>query len=158
MKWSEVAQSCPTLCDPMDCSLPGSSVHGILQARILEWVAISFSRVRKSKKQNNWWLHGYWNTVADNNKQGANLWSRKGITDILSLRGQTITLVTWGVCSQSSRGHRWSLKSKWPPQRRKYRASKSTGLRTNLVTCTMLKKKIKVWEDRRIYIMNDNDN
>ena len=34
----EVAQSCPTLCDPMDCSLPGSSVHGILQARILEWV------------------------------------------------------------------------------------------------------------------------
>ena len=41
---SEVAQSCLTLCDPMDCSLPGSSVHGILQARILEWVAISFSR------------------------------------------------------------------------------------------------------------------
>ena len=34
-----VAQLCPTLCDPMDCSLPGSSVHGILQARILEWVA-----------------------------------------------------------------------------------------------------------------------
>ena len=41
---SEVAQSCPTLCDPMDCSLPGSSLHGILQARVLEWVAISFSR------------------------------------------------------------------------------------------------------------------
>ena len=41
---SEVAQSCPTLCDPMDCSPPCSSVHGILQARILEWVAISFSR------------------------------------------------------------------------------------------------------------------
>ena len=39
-----VAQSCPTLCDPMDCSPPGSSVHGISQARILEWVAISFSR------------------------------------------------------------------------------------------------------------------
>ena len=38
------AKFCPTLCDPMDCSLPGSSVHGILQARILEWVAISFSR------------------------------------------------------------------------------------------------------------------
>ena len=38
-----VAQSCPTLCDPMDCSLPGSSVHGILQARRLEWVAISSS-------------------------------------------------------------------------------------------------------------------
>ena len=39
-----VAQSCPTLCDPMDCCLPGSSVHGILPARILEWVAIPFSR------------------------------------------------------------------------------------------------------------------
>ena len=38
---SEVAQLCPTLCNPMDCSLPGSSVHGIFQARILEWVAIS---------------------------------------------------------------------------------------------------------------------
>ena len=41
---SEVTQSCLTLCNPMDCSLPGSSVHGIFQARILEWVAISFSR------------------------------------------------------------------------------------------------------------------
>ena len=39
---SEVAQSCPTLHDPMDCSLPGSSVHGICQARVLEWVAIAF--------------------------------------------------------------------------------------------------------------------
>ena len=39
-----VAQSCPTLCDPVDCSLPGSSVHGILQARLLEWIAIPFSR------------------------------------------------------------------------------------------------------------------
>ena len=40
----EVAQSCPSLWDPMDCSLPGSSLHGIFQARILEWVATSFSR------------------------------------------------------------------------------------------------------------------
>ena len=38
-----VAQSCPTLCDPMDCSQPGSSVHGIFQAIVLEWIAISFS-------------------------------------------------------------------------------------------------------------------
>ena len=43
-KWSEVAQSCPTLCEPMDCSLPGSSVHGIFQAIVREWTAISFSR------------------------------------------------------------------------------------------------------------------
>ena len=39
-----VAQSCPTLCNPMDCRLPGSSVHGIFQAIVLEWIAISFSR------------------------------------------------------------------------------------------------------------------
>ena len=38
---SEVAQSCPTLCDPMDCSLPGSSIHGICQARVLEWDALA---------------------------------------------------------------------------------------------------------------------
>jgi len=40
---SEVAQSCLTLSNPMDCRLPGSSVHGILQARVLEWGAIAFS-------------------------------------------------------------------------------------------------------------------
>ena len=44
VKWTEVIQSCLTLCDPMDCSLQGSSIHGIFQARVLEWVAISFSR------------------------------------------------------------------------------------------------------------------
>ena len=40
---ANLLQLCPAVCDPVDCSLPGSSVHGILQARILEWVAISFS-------------------------------------------------------------------------------------------------------------------
>jgi len=40
---SEVAQPCPTLSDPMDSSPPGSSIHGIFQARVLEWVAIAFS-------------------------------------------------------------------------------------------------------------------
>jgi len=45
---SEVAQSCPTLSDPMDCSLPGSSVHGIFQARVLEWVATAFSQIIQS--------------------------------------------------------------------------------------------------------------
>ena len=47
---SEVAQSCPTLSDPMDCSLPGSSTHEILQTRVLEWGAIAFSGMR--------WLDG----------------------------------------------------------------------------------------------------
>ena len=42
---SEVAQPCPTLSDPVDCGLPGSSIHGIFQARVLEWVAIAFSEM-----------------------------------------------------------------------------------------------------------------
>ena len=51
-KWSEVTQSCLTLCDPMDCSLLGSSVHAVFQARVLEWVAISFSK--GSSQPRNW--------------------------------------------------------------------------------------------------------
>ena len=50
----EVTQSFLTLCDPMDCSPPGSSVHGILQARILEWVAISFSRGSSQPRDRTW--------------------------------------------------------------------------------------------------------
>ena len=45
---SEVAQSCPTLSDPMDCTPPGSSVHGIFQARVLEWGAIAFSEMNNT--------------------------------------------------------------------------------------------------------------
>ena len=49
---SEVAQSCPSLRNPMDCSLPGSSVHGICQARVLEWGAIAFSAKNLSYWEN----------------------------------------------------------------------------------------------------------
>ena len=48
---SEVAQSCPTLLNPMDCSLPSSSIHGIFQARVLEWVAIAFSVDHQGSQQ-----------------------------------------------------------------------------------------------------------
>ena len=48
---SEVAESCPTLNDPMDCSPPGSSVHGIFQARVLEWGAIAFSKRFHTQKE-----------------------------------------------------------------------------------------------------------
>ena len=48
---SEVAQSCPTLSNPMDCSLPVSSIHGIFQARVLEWGAIAFSVTRSTNRQ-----------------------------------------------------------------------------------------------------------
>ena len=52
---SEVAQSCLTLCNPMGCSIPGSTIHGIFQARVLEWVAISFSR--RSSRPRDWtWI------------------------------------------------------------------------------------------------------
>ena len=56
---SEVAQLCPTLRDPMDCSPSGSSVHGVLQARVLEWGAIAYSIdkfLTQNKKQNTFWL------------------------------------------------------------------------------------------------------
>ena len=72
---SEVTQSCPTLCDPVDDSLPGSSIHGIFQARILEWVAISFSR--RSSWPRDWtqvsWIVGrhfiVWATREDEAKE-----------------------------------------------------------------------------------------
>ena len=48
---SEVAQSCLTPSDPMDCSLPGSSIHGIVQARVLEWGAIAFSTVGRKMSE-----------------------------------------------------------------------------------------------------------
>ena len=56
-EWSEVAQSCPTLGDPMDCSIPGSSVHGIFQAKVLEWVAISFFRGSSPPGDQTWVSH-----------------------------------------------------------------------------------------------------
>ena len=55
VKWvSEVAQSRPTLCDPVDCSIPGFSIHGILQTKILEWVTISFSRGSSQPRDRTW--------------------------------------------------------------------------------------------------------
>ena len=58
-----ITQLCPTLCDPMDCSLPGSSVHGIFQASILEWVAISFSTLQYSCLENST-DRGAWRAMA----------------------------------------------------------------------------------------------
>ena len=51
---SEVTKSCPTPSDPMDCSLPGSSVHGIFQARVLEWGAIAFSEFKMLQCSKGW--------------------------------------------------------------------------------------------------------
>ena len=82
---SEVTQSCPTLHDPMDCSLPGSSIHGIFQARVLEWDVIAFSNREMRNPQlsgiqeneseshsvlsDSWWPHGLyspWNSPGQN--------------------------------------------------------------------------------------------
>ena len=60
---SEVSQSCPTLSDPMDCSLPGFSVHGIFQARILEWVAI-YINIIPGRDEKNKIIHGSFNPKA----------------------------------------------------------------------------------------------
>ena len=60
---SEVAQSCPNLCDPMDCSLPGSSVHGIFQARVLEWGTIAFSVWMFYSVFTGGSIHAVWNVV-----------------------------------------------------------------------------------------------
>ena len=64
---SEVAQLCPTLSDPMDCSPPGSSIHGIFQARVLEWGAIAFSS--RSPKET---------LKYDGRVPGGQLWAREG--------------------------------------------------------------------------------
>ena len=53
LEWALITQACPTLCDPLDCNPPGSSVHGILQARILKWVAFPFSR---GSSQPRYWI------------------------------------------------------------------------------------------------------
>ena len=62
-----VARSCPTLCDPLDCSLPSSSVHGIFQARLLEWVTISSSRGSSQPRDQtrvSWTTGGFFTTWA----------------------------------------------------------------------------------------------
>ena len=64
---SEVAQSCPTPSDPMDCNLPGSSAHGIFQERVLEWGAIAFSKEQPKcsliDKDNVAYTYTQWNTT-----------------------------------------------------------------------------------------------
>ena len=67
-------QSCPTLRDPMDCSLPGSSVHGIFQARVLEWVAIVFSCLKDFDDPYGIWSHHFMANTWGNNKNSDRLY------------------------------------------------------------------------------------
>ena len=80
---SEFAQSCPTLCDPMDCNPPVSSVRGIFQASVLEWVAISFSRGSFQPRERTWvsCTAGRRFTVwATREAQGSQFSHEKGVT------------------------------------------------------------------------------
>ena len=80
----EVAQSCPTLSDPMDCGLPGSSVHGIFQARVLEWVAIAFSN---KDNNNSYYVCGaytYINVHAEHKSRA----SKYGRQRLIELQGE----------------------------------------------------------------------
>ena len=83
---SEVAQLCPTLHDPMDHSLPGSSIHGILQARVLEWVAIAFS-----------YMEHYSAIKKDEIMPFAAIWTDLEII-VLSEETQTKTNITSPIC------------------------------------------------------------
>ena len=74
---SEVAQSCPTPSNPMDCSLPGSSVHGSFRARVLEWVANAFSTVDMS-------LSELWEMVKDREAGSATVYGVTGSQTQLS--------------------------------------------------------------------------
>ena len=100
LNWIEVAQLCPTLCDPMDCNLQGSSVHGILQARILEWVAISISRGSSQPRDRTLVAHivGRYFTIWEreashlvwpqvNSREGTQLhpWTENWFKDLLSI-------------------------------------------------------------------------
>ena len=62
LEFSSVTQSCPTLSDPMDCSLPGPSIHGSFQARVLEWGAIAFSEIFQRDTEKQWSMGNLENT------------------------------------------------------------------------------------------------
>ena len=102
-KWSEVAQSCLTLCDPMDCSLQCSSVHGVFQARVLEWVAISFSR-GSSQPSDQTWVSCMQSDTLPSKPPGKHIpWikSSKGET-ISKIQGKPRMLKSWSFSRNSA--------------------------------------------------------
>ena len=100
---SAVAQLCPTLCDPMDYSLPGSSLHGILQARILEWVAISFSRGSSWPRD--------WTRVFRIAGRRFNLWATRKppAPQLESINSSALSLLHFFFFGGGGRGHQFPL-------------------------------------------------
>ena len=93
---SEVAQSCPTLSDPIDCCLPGSSVHGIFQARVLEWGAIAFSTKINYFHSNPCLRVCYWGTQTKTPTKTVLLITEKCIHSLASIEVLTNNTVTLG--------------------------------------------------------------
>ena len=90
---SEVAQSCPTPCDPMDCTLPGSSVHGIFQARVLEWGAIAFSWIVVNKsEQNISSCTSSWKIISHKNKHCCLLINISRLINLITCHGDSLIL------------------------------------------------------------------
>ena len=118
---SEVAQSCPIFCNPKDCSLPGSSIHGIFKTRILEWVAISFSR-RSSWPRD-------WTWVSRIVGRHLTVWAtRKVLNEVHTyIKFNDIWFLKWFSGEQSAcqyRSHRRCWFNPWVskiPQRRKWK-------------------------------------
>ena len=99
--WCSVAQSCPTLCNPMDCSPPGSSVHGIFQARILEWIAIPFSR------RSSWPKGGTW--VSGSACRFFTIWATRGVYMQPESPGKTTTTQILPQSKHSHHKNKWQL-------------------------------------------------
>ena len=105
-KGSEVAQSCTTFCDPIDCSLPGSSVHGVFQAGVLEWVAISFSKSEScSAVSDSLRPHGLcspWNSPDQNTGVGSLSLGTQLSQEAAAFSSPSLFPVqTWGKCLDS---------------------------------------------------------
>ena len=96
---SEVTQLCPTLCDPVDCSLPGSSIHGIFQARMLEWVAIAFSR-RSSRPRD-------WNRVSRILGRRFTIWATREVPKIKGITTKTSNKLFWELSTLRSQKSHW---------------------------------------------------
>ena len=113
-----VAQSCPTLCNPMDCSLPGSSVHGIFQARVLEWGAISFSRGSSRTRDRTQVSHRV--TVLRRNQLNQHL--HLTLRACRTVRQYISTVPLWRRKESGNAGQRvilWAVTSEWPPHHTK---------------------------------------
>ena len=122
---SEAAQSCLTLCDPVDCGLPGFSIYGILQARILEWVTISFSRGSSRPRDRT--------QVSHIGGRCFNLWATNFSIDLGKLHFSKFTPVFWPKPRHCCPAKHWCLtRALCPKTRNKWLKSISTETMGNL--------------------------